>query len=377
MPPLFLTSPSLTIRQKLAALLRLGAQHAVDATILRKIVQTNMGVLLLVANVLAFNAMFLMVGNSALIQSGVVQLPLVVILALGVPLLNFYGWLTLARWLLFMGVTLDIFAAMMGGQGTAFHIHWYFLVIAVVSTVFFPAKQWLHSVAVTVMSVTLFMVFQIYGWPSDPAVKLLSAHAMLILQTTMVASCAVIIVIVMLYSERSAARNELELQLMADTDPLTLLPNRRAFRARLMRDLDASERAGLSMAVAMMDIDHFKRINDQYGHDMGDSTLQLLAKLLLEHLRADDTVARMGGEEFAVLMPRTTVAQAQVIVERMRVAVARQVFGTQEIPLTLSISVGLAGLAPGASADQVMKSADAALYEAKDAGRNRVMVHAG
>ena len=158
---------------------------------------------------------------------------------------------------------------------------------------------------------------------------------------------------------------------------MTLLPNRRAFRARLMRDLEASERAGLSMAVAMMDIDHFKRINDQYGHDMGDSTLQLLAKLLLEHLRADDTVARMGGEEFAVLMPRTTVAQAQVIVERMRVAVARQVFGTQEIPLTLSISVGLAGLAPGASADQVMKSADAALYEAKDAGRNRVMVHAG
>jgi two-component system cell cycle response regulator len=188
-----------------------------------------------------------------------------------------------------------------------------------------------------------------------------------------------VVVVLILFSEHFAERNELELQLMADTDALTQLPNRRAFRARLGRALEAAERDGGQIAVALLDVDFFKHVNDTYGHDAGDMCLQTLARLLQGQLRADDVVARMGGEEFALLMPQTTLDQARVIAERMRAVVARHAFalaGSDEL-LSVQISIGLAALTPGERVDQAMKAADDALYRAKASGRNRVVVQAG
>jgi diguanylate cyclase (GGDEF)-like protein len=125
----------------------------------------------------------------------------------------------------------------------------------------------------------------------------------------------------------------------------------------------------------MIDIDHFKRVDDTYGHTVGDLVLERLADLFRLELRDIDTVARMGGEEFAVLLPITDGARALDVAERLRAIVAATSIALEQgLPLTVTISVGVATLAaPADNIDTLLSHADNALYEAKHAGRNRVV----
>jgi len=157
----------------------------------------------------------------------------------------------------------------------------------------------------------------------------------------------------------------------AQTDALTGALNRRGMGRRL-DDLHAraQERAE-AYAVLMVDVDHFKVINDRHGHAVGDEVLKRVALGLRESLRADDVVARWGGEEFCVLLPRVRETEAQALAERMVAGIA----GSGSPPVTISIGVALV-LPADDAADGVMRRADAALYRAKDSGRNRVCVAA-
>jgi diguanylate cyclase (GGDEF)-like protein len=166
-----------------------------------------------------------------------------------------------------------------------------------------------------------------------------------------------------------------ELRVLATTDFLTGLPNRREFMGRLQEEEGRLQRdISACAAVLLLDIDHFKRINDEYGHAAGDAVLRRLAGLMREGQRKIDMLGRIGGEEFAVLLPGTELAAAAVFAERLRQQVEQTPMRLDDgATLNITVSIGLAAMGGGASGgDQALIRADQALYRAKRAGRNRV-----
>ncbi len=155
-------------------------------------------------------------------------------------------------------------------------------------------------------------------------------------------------------------------------DPLTGLPNRAAWSERLEHEIGQWQQHGNSLLLAMLDLDHFKRINDNYGHLAGDKVLKIIANVLRKRLRGSDFIARFGGEEFVLLLPNTPWPVGTRIVEALRAAVEACPFHFKGEPVTITVSVGLSAFKPGDRSELVIKRADQALYRAKDAGRNRV-----
>ncbi|ROM18018.1 hypothetical protein BK643_12775 [Pseudomonas protegens] len=155
-------------------------------------------------------------------------------------------------------------------------------------------------------------------------------------------------------------------------DPLTGLPNRAAWSERLEHEVGQWQQHGNSLLLAMLDLDHFKRINDNYGHLAGDKVLKIIANVLRKRLRGSDFIARFGGEEFVLLLPNTPWPVGARIVEALRAAIEACPFHFKGEPVTITVSVGLSAFKAGDRSDLVIKRADQALYRAKDAGRNRV-----
>lgn len=162
-----------------------------------------------------------------------------------------------------------------------------------------------------------------------------------------------------------------ELALHAAQDPLTGLGNRRYLDQRLPALLQQAEATRLPLGLALLDIDHFKRINDRHGHLCGDEVLSLLAQMLRDNTRADDLLARIGGEEFLIVLPHTDQDRAIEVCSRLRQRVAEQDWGALAAGLQVTLSIGLAQ-APRYEMDSLFARADRALYRAKQAGRNRV-----
>jgi diguanylate cyclase (GGDEF)-like protein len=157
------------------------------------------------------------------------------------------------------------------------------------------------------------------------------------------------------------------------SDPLTKLSNRLAFRELLDLELARARRAGTSMTVVMGDLDRFKEVNDRSGHQVGDMALQRVARLLERGKRDIDGIARVGGEEFALILPNTDSHQAFVLAERLRCEIAEEFAGDA---ITLTISFGVASYPDGAvTASSLVRAADSALYLAKGSGRNRTVLH--
>jgi len=159
------------------------------------------------------------------------------------------------------------------------------------------------------------------------------------------------------------------------TDALTGIANRRAFLDIATRELSSGDRVASPAAALMLDIDHFKHVNDRFGHEAGDLLLTEFARRVLLGLRSYDCFARLGGEEFAVLMPGADQVQARALAERLRAAVAGQPFMVRGEAISVTVSIGVAEVAPGeTTVDGVLRRADRALYDAKEGGRNRVEV---
>lgn len=167
------------------------------------------------------------------------------------------------------------------------------------------------------------------------------------------------------------------LQVQANTDALTGLSNRRNFLEMLANEFDRSGRYGHSLFVAMIDIDHFKRVNDTFGHEAGDGVLRAFAKLLVGELRTVDRVGRLGGEEFAAFFPETDFAGAKLACDRLLAMIRGAEIEVDEARISFTVSIGLAKANPTAeNAAAVLKRADKLLYAAKTEGRNRIAVEA-
>jgi len=163
-----------------------------------------------------------------------------------------------------------------------------------------------------------------------------------------------------------------ELRRLATTDQLTGLHNRAYFMDSAEAELRRSERFGHPTAVLMADLDHFKRVNDQYGHAAGDEALRIFARILGETTRTVDLVGRIGGEEFTILLPETGRDAALQVAERLRAAVEAASFEFGGVTIRYTVSLGVSVRQGGDTLDRLLARADDALYAAKHGGRNRV-----
>jgi diguanylate cyclase (GGDEF)-like protein len=174
--------------------------------------------------------------------------------------------------------------------------------------------------------------------------------------------------------ERDAALDHMAK--LALTDELTGLPNRRAFMEALRREHASVQRYEVPTSIAVMDIDHFKQVNDTYGHDAGDEVLRQVAHVLCEELRRDDLVGRLGGEEFGAILTHDSFGDACRVGDRLCSAVrgiSLEIGGSRLS--NISISVGIAALDAAVPPDGALKFADRAMYQAKRLGRDRVEIH--
>jgi diguanylate cyclase (GGDEF)-like protein len=171
-----------------------------------------------------------------------------------------------------------------------------------------------------------------------------------------------------------ASINKVQRQLeeMAVTDKLTGLGNRQAFDFGFKQALSRIRRTGEPLSLMMIDLDHFKAVNDTFGHAVGDETIRNIAKFVRSRLREMDVMCRWGGEEFVVLMPTCTIDDAFRTAEKIRAEVAAASFVGSAQTNKVTISIGVSQAFEGDGEDALMSRADAALYAAKDAGRNRV-----
>ena len=162
----------------------------------------------------------------------------------------------------------------------------------------------------------------------------------------------------------------------AHIDPLTGLPNRRALMERLQGEWARIERHGGQLSFIMADIDHFKGVNDRYGHEAGDRVLQEVARVLVQQCRKTDLPCRCGGEEFAIIVPDEKASGASVLAERCRRGIAEAAINVGNEKIAATASFGVADSTAADSLESLMAVADKALYQAKSGGRNQVEIHA-
>lgn len=164
------------------------------------------------------------------------------------------------------------------------------------------------------------------------------------------------------------------IEVMANRDELTGLPNRRAILSTLAEQIALARRADLPLSIALIDIDHFKLINDHYGHLAGDRALQIFSELASTVIRVSDRLGRYGGEEFLLVMPATRLEETEVPLERIRQRIAKWDWSAIDAGLRLTLTIGVSEYAEGDSSGELVRRADVALYLGKEAGRDRIVL---
>lgn len=217
----------------------------------------------------------------------------------------------------------------------------------------------------------LVLVLVAVSWSSwrcglDPLI--LCSHLIVL---TMSLGCGSLLARVFEKAARRQFELESELAREARCDGLTGLLNRRALGELLQQEAERARRYGRSLSALLLDVDHFKRVNDQLGHDVGDEVLRQMAETCEQALRGCDRIGRWGGEEFLVLLPETEPEEALALAERLRAKVASHPFVGRGQTLQVTISLGVTSLVAGESWDMAYIRLDEALYEAKRTGRNR------
>jgi diguanylate cyclase (GGDEF)-like protein len=266
----------------------------------------------------------------------------------------------LPLWVLRLGIPLGIVmvtvAATASSSGGEAAFGLFYVWVAMLAGLFLGFRTALVVVALAVAA---------YGWVlADRGVAFTANY--LIAMAAVLGVAAVLIALLRGRLERLATRLATE----AGTDPVTTIPNRRAFEDRLRIESDRSGRSGEPLSLGICDLDGFKEVNDDLGHLIGDGVLRRAALAIAGAVRSIDCVARMGGDEFAVILPGADEREAELVAERVRSAVAGEFRGDE---VSLTASFGLASSDGGAEGRTLVRQADIALYEAKKGGRDRTV----
>jgi diguanylate cyclase (GGDEF)-like protein len=341
----------------------------------RKIAQTNLAALMAMVTSAAVGIAFWVNGNAALAWGAWLDLPFVFLYSL-VWYFNRQGWSYLACWTLFLLMMANVLLGILCVHGIALSAHYYFLAFAVVAPMVFSARQWRSAGLLLLLNLGLFFALDWGEVPALPDLAQIDATSLALIRKGIVGTCVILVAILLSVSEYSAALSEWRLQQLATSDALTGLPNRLALRQAFTHELARRKREWQPMSFAMADIDFFKRVNDEWGHDAGDLALCHISAVLRGQARADEVVARMGGEEFGVIL-LTDPKNAELAAQRMCRAIEAAPFEYGGKRRTITISIGLAHMTPTDDAQSALRLADEALYQAKHQGRNQVVVARG
>jgi diguanylate cyclase (GGDEF)-like protein len=236
-----------------------------------------------------------------------------------------------------------------------------------------PRQRWQAVTAAALPGLLLMLPILLGNWFRPRGDRLLGDVWVTIFSIEILLyAVGIVFVVFLLLSERALAMHKQA----ASIDPLTGILNRRGFVEQSLRAIEREAGHGGPVSLLMFDLDHFKRINDRFGHPAGDEILKLFAVVLANGLRTNDLAGRMGGEEFAALVPGS-VEQGLIAAERVREAFANSGIAIEDGPVDTSVSVGVAAGPAGTELDVLLAAADAALYRAKRGGRNRVETAAG
>ena len=175
-------------------------------------------------------------------------------------------------------------------------------------------------------------------------------------------------------SQKELKEQKVLLERLAREDELTGLYNRRHFEERAVEECNRAQRYKRPLSLLLCDLDHFKQVNDQYGHGAGDSVLRQVGHTIQQCCRTSDLTARLGGEEFTVMLPETGLEEAQQVAERLRTAISVLTFAHPSGQFHITMSIGVAEVRPTQTLAELLKEADEALYAAKRTGRNRVVL---
>lgn len=348
-----------------------GVESQPNYTLKRKVLLTNMIAFAALAGWAFFISIFLVLGESYLYPFIYVGIPLYLMMA-AVPWMNLKGMPNLARFAGLFAAIVSVLIPIWMFFGRTFSSHYYFLLLAAAPIVLFTLRQWLLSSSIFIVCVGLFFLVQMGFFEAHPKINELGSSTIDWISNTFIFMAALNFLIFAWFIDKTAANNESELAKLAITDALTDMPNRRFFDLAFSQTLAKGMRLEMQIVLAVIDIDHFKQVNDVYGHDAGDGVLKQLAALLTANTRAGNIIARIGGEEFAVLFADTSISAAHEAVERIRRAVESAPFNYEGNQLKITISIGLSQAK--LDVEQTFKAADSALYRAKQNGRNRVVL---
>ncbi len=351
--------------------LRWGVVLHKSNTLQRKVLLTNVAAPLGMFSLFIFDLVFLYEGSYPSQQVLVLHIPFYIAFAL-IPWVNRQGQSFAACLLLTVTAMGSAIVPMYVAFGTYFNHHHYFILFAVVPLAIYPSQYVKTVFSLFVINLGAFMYFEYSGMPPAAEVLLRDgaiAHGIRTLLSSMV---VVTLMVFFWFFGTFAEKSERTLELISMTDMLTTLPNRRFFKEAFQHEVARNKRMQTTSAIAMLDIDYFKKVNDTYGHDAGDLVLKYVAHECRKNLRAGNVMARIGGEEFAILLPEATSSQAIEAMERIRKAIELSEIKIGNKVLNITVSIGVAIVDPHMSLEEAFKNVDLSLYEAKWGGRNRV-----
>ncbi|WP_165494233.1 GGDEF domain-containing protein [Aquitalea sp. USM4] len=354
--------------------LQLGVDPAQSGAVRRRQYITNAVPALVLLMVLFYFLLFFWLGNWALAS--------ISLKASAIPLLGmvwFYRQQRLGRpphyWKACLICQATVLAGILGGQGTEIGGHYYFLLFFLTTPLVVPTRDKWGMLLVTSICIGWFSLFDLHPWPASAEVAALGVDTIKLLYLSVLLSGSVILFVALLSGEFFSEALERRIQQMACTDVLTGLANRRVFYQTMAQWQLACQRERRPFCLAMLDIDHFKRINDSHGHEAGDQVLRALARLLQQGVGRDDLVCRMGGEEFAILLAGRSLEQALPLCEALRQTIAATPMLTGSELLHVTVSMGLGQWHGVGGESGFLAAVDQALYAAKHAGRNAIRLH--
>lgn len=348
-----------------------GARADEDSTTQRKVLMCNVGALTGVFTLLLFDAIFLYSSSVSARLAALSHIPFYLCFV-SVLWLNRHDHHDVAGVLLLLSAMAANLGPMLLAFGAYFHHHHYFILFAVAPISIISSRRWLLVAAAFVVNSALFIGFSLREMA--PAPDILSIDDSVVTTFRTLLSFLVILTMGIFYwaYDIFAERSERELQSLSMTDSLTQLPNRRYFESAFQQEVAKARRSSMPVSLAFMDIDHFKSINDTYGHNVGDAVIRHIAQVVQGNLRAGSIVARLGGDELVVLMPGSGIDEACRVMERVHAAVAVATCECEGSNLRATVSIGVALVDINAPLNEAYRHADGKLYAAKQAGRNVV-----
>lgn len=347
-----------------------GCEYGSSATARRKILNTNIAALATTGSIALYGLVYIAASNVGLTSAALASFPFCLLFAF-IPWLNHKGHTRLASWSVGFALPSLIVAIMLTAQGSYLDLHYYFLAFAVIPTMFFGLQQWRTLAFFFVLNMAAFLYAEYMTVAPDPTLYGLAPWLVSAMRGGYKLTTLLTVLFGMMLAEYSASTNEVRLETLSSTDRLTGIANRLHLDTVLEREFSRGERQSKPFSIILLDIDHFKSVNDTYGHPVGDTVLVEVSKALKSHLRSYDLVGRWGGEEFLVICSDTTVDDASIVAEKLRAVLAAHPIAVTG-PKTASF--GVTTYRTGDAIADMIRRADEALYRAKQGGRNKVEI---